>query len=102
MKYKLFRLSFPNGLLLGSGGAYADTIFSALCIEALQTGELQKLVDFTKKGELKISDTFPFIKEKLYITKPLIKPKRKKEEEDEGAKKIFKKLKYIPLNKLTD
>ena len=58
MKYKVFRLHFPAGVHFGKGRledtAYtfkADTLFSALCIEAVKDGEehLLKLVEYAKQ-----------------------------------------------------
>ena len=108
MRQHLFKLSFPTGISLGDNrlsdssiGLKADTLFSALCIESLsKTGCLQELVNLTKKGELTLSDVFPFIGDELYAPKPLVRVKVKNEEE--GAKKTFKKLKYVPLAKMQD
>lgn len=60
MKYKVFRLHFPAGVHFGKGRledtAYtfkADTLFSALCIEAVKDGEehLLKAGRICKTGE---------------------------------------------------
>ena len=89
MKIYLFKLSFPAGLSLGDGRLsdssiklFADTLFSALCIESLgKRGSLQNFVDLAKNGDLKLSDAFPYIGDELYAPKPLIRVKPKNEEE---------------------
>ena len=108
MKHYLFKLSFSAGISLGdrklsdsSIGLRADRLFSAFCIEYLSNnGSLQDFVSLAKDGDLKLTDAFPFIGEELYAPKPLISIKAKNEEE--GAKKTFKKLKYVPLTKMQD
>lgn len=107
MKYKICKLRFSSGLHVGKGMLtdgetvfLADTLFSALCHEALYiSGGIEKLVTYCKKGKLRISDGLPFVGETLYIPKPMITI----ESEDVGnskIKKAFKKLKYIPVEKM--
>lgn len=86
---------------------YADTIFSALCHEALKlNGEegLQKLIDLVDQNRLRFSDAFPFNKsidgKRYYIPKPMIEIKHG-DEGDSSVKKELKKLECIPWDKMT-
>ena len=103
MIYCLYKLKFPFGLHLGNGSLSdysinlcADTLFSALCIEALKKNCLHDFVNLAKSEKMKLSDAFPFIGKKLYIPKPIMKIKS--DEKVEDTEKIFKNLKYIPLS----
>ena len=69
----------------------ADTLFSALFIEAI---EMNMKTDWLLE-HIKISDTFPFQGEMYYLPKPLLQINSKVESNDY---KQFKKLKYIPIN----
>ena len=75
MKFAVYKLNFAAGVHLGTGtlvsGANtlpADTLFSALCMEAAQQGEksIKTLVDAVRQNRLRIGDLFPFIGEELY------------------------------------
>lgn len=108
MKFAVYKLSFAAGVHFGTGTLVsgtntlpADTLFSALCIEAVQQNETEipALVELVKQGRLRFSDLFPYIGDELYLPKPLVSIRR----EDEGnsiVKKSFKKLKYIPVSQL--
>lgn len=113
MKYKVFRLHFPAGVHFGKGRledtAYtfkADTLFSALCIEAVKDGEerLLKLVEYAKQGKLIISDGLPYIGNEYYIPKPVcnINMKEVEEASDSSVKKLYKKIEYIPVGYIED
>ena len=76
MKYYMFRLSFPYGVHFGDGNLdssnmtfHADTLFSALFIEAVKSGEqvAQQLLENTKKGNVVLSDAFPYIGDTYYL-----------------------------------
>lgn len=107
MKYKVLKLQFKTGLHIGNGllsGSesviYTDTLFSALCHEALNFPDgIRRLYEKCKTNRLKFSDALPFIGDTYYVPKPLLSISS----EDEGnsvKKKAFKKLKYIPINLL--
>lgn len=108
MKYSMYTLTFPNGIHIGNGKLsasdttiHADTIFSAMCIEALNIGGekmLSELVTFSKEGRLLVSDALPYISDTLYIPKPMYRITDK--EQDISKKKEFKKLEYIPYTEL--
>lgn len=108
MKFAVYKLNFAAGVHLGTGtlasGANtlpADTLFSALCMEAAQQGEksIKTLVDAVRQNRLRIGDLFPFIGEELYLPKPLV-PVQSENEGKSIVKKSFKKLKYIPVSQL--
>ena len=108
MNYQIYKLKFTTGVRFGTGGLNksagtlsADTIFSALCQEALKYGEdtLAKLVNAVRDGQLLLSDGLPYIKDRYYIPKPLMRLEYK-EEGDSVVKKALKKLEYIPVDRL--
>ena len=107
MFYKILKMHFLAGVHIGNGMltdgefvAHADTIFSALCLEAMHLpGGIKKLVEKCKTGSIRFSDGLPYIDDRYYIPKPYMTFDVK----DDGSsikKKAFKKLKYIPINKL--
>lgn len=107
MRFTIYRLQFPTGVHFGAGSLWdsmntlpADTLFSALCQEALARGgerELEALATAVQEGTLRLSDLFPFVGEELYLPKPLY-PVIREQEGDSIVKKSFKKLKYIPVS----
>jgi CRISPR-associated protein Csm4 len=116
MKYYLYKLKFKTGLHIGDDSGrmslassemtiHADTLFSALCHEALQIGGqdlLAKLIAIVSKGELLFSDAFPYRGDELYLPKPVLGLRFKREQTDSTQKKKFKALKYIPVNQFRD
>lgn len=106
MKYQSYRMIFPVGIHLGNKlsdesmfTVLADTLFSALCQEAVKSGSLDELVSAVKENKLLISDAMPFIGDTYYIPKPLVKIQTESQENSK-LKKAFKKLSYIPSDKL--
>lgn len=109
MKYDVYYLNFSTPLHIGNGnlvdaeqGIFADTIFSALCIEALKQGGLQLiqyLVEQARENQLVLSDAMPHIKNELWITKPYVQVNRE-QDGDSIIKKSFKKLRYVSLAKI--
>lgn len=108
MEYQLYKLVFSSGVHFGSGsldsGEYAfcaDTLFSALCQEAVGMGEetLDMLVRYVKDGSLLFSDAFPFVGGEYFLPKPVLHMEREKSDVgDSRVKKAYKKLKYIPVS----
>ena len=82
-------IHFGNGTL-ESCNIYigADTLFSALYIEAIKyENEYEdRLLKLVKSNKLKISDAFPYIGNKLYVPKPLLKVKRENESNSKEKK----------------
>lgn len=80
----------------------ADTLFSALCQEALRrdgVAGIEKLADLCRCDRLSMSDGMPFCGSRLYIPKPMLAIQGK--DGDSEQKKAFKKLKYIPLEQVS-
>lgn len=109
MKYKLYRLAFQSAVHFGrhnlDEGEYsccADTLFSALCQEALKIGDsvLQDFYQDTKDGKLLFSDMFPYVGSTYYIPKPMKRIETADNGGDSVIKKAYKKLKYIPMDML--
>lgn len=69
----------------------SDTLFSALFIESMK---LSLDTDFLLR-DLIISDTFPFNGDIYFLPKPMLHVKS--ENQDLSDKKLFKKLRYIPV-----
>lgn len=106
MKYQSYRMIFPVGIHLGNKlsdesmfTVLADTLFSALCQEAVKNGSLDELVSAVKDNKLLISDAMPFIGDTYYIPKPLVKIQTESQGNSK-LKKAFKKLSYISSDKL--
>lgn len=108
MQYKIFKMNFSTNVHFGDGSLgkikktlYADTIFSALCHEAIKMGQkqLDQLVRLVREDKIKISDSLPYIEEIFYIPKPLMREERKSEE-DISEKKYNKRLEYIPIEQI--
>ena len=90
MGYFYYQLNFQSPVHFGqseTGGKLekagfefsADSLFSAICTELAQQGELdllEKIVDMAKKGELLLSDLFPFMEkdgdEIYYLPRPYL------------------------------
>lgn len=110
MKYRIYKLKFrsvvhfgENSLDKSSETCMADTLFSALFLEAMKMGTdiAEQFYHFCKQGELLFTDALPYIDDTYYLPKPL---KRLRYESDNNSKvkKSLKKLKYIPYDQLED
>lgn len=113
MNYKIYKLNFTSPLHLGNGKLsdheyhlYADTLFSAMCIEARQSygmDELDTLVEAVKNNQLRISDGMPYYsgEEDIYlIPKPMAQIQN--DNIDYKLKKKYKNIKYIDITKVDD
>ena len=111
MKYKAYKLKFNTPLHIGKTRLYeyetmipADTLFSALCNEALLLyGEqgIQELVSYLKADRFRMTDAMPFHDDTYYIPKPIMNMNRQVES-NSLAKKKFKKLGYINSEKICE
>ena len=109
MNYIAYKLAFKTGVHFGNNSLsdgeaifHADSLFSALCIEAVKNSEdeLNKMHSLFSNGSLSISDAFPFVENTLFIPKPCCYIERK-EDKNTGSseeKKRQKKLKYISID----
>lgn len=109
MKYYIFRLSFPNGAHFGDGNLdsynmtfHADTLFSALFIEAVKSGGAMadRLLRAAREGKLVLSDGFPYIEDTYYLPKPMLYIERNEDVGNSVLKKTAKKLIYILWTKM--
>lgn len=105
---KIIKLFFRSPVHFGKGKMettartiLADTIFSAIFLQMLRSPDgvdtSDQLVEAVRKGDLRISDTNPFIGDTLYLPKPMQRI-QSEERADAKAKKEFKKLEYIPID----
>lgn len=108
MNYQFLKFQFATGVHFGEGGLVtcgitlsADIIFSALCCEAIR--DCQETLDFLVKevseGRFILSDAMPFIGDRYYIPKPML---RVEIEQDASFRKNLKKLNYLPADRLND
>ena len=104
MNYSIYKLRFLTPVHFGknqlSDSEYtlcSDTVFSALCMEAVRMGSdiFSNLLQSANSGDLQLSDAFPYIGEKMFLPKPHVFVEHEKEENSSIIKKAFKKLKYI-------
>lgn len=104
MKYRIYKMYFKTGIRIGENQLEtnsieipADILFSAIVNEASQISQelCEKIIEKFKNKSLKISDAFPFIGEEYLLPKPLVKISR--EESNSTEKKLYKKIKHIPL-----
>ena len=103
MKQAVYKLEFKTGVHFGnealsSNNSFfkADTLFSALYIEAIKLGLSDELLQNTKSGKILISDAFPYIGDTYYISKPMVYIE-KSDRGDSKLKKAYKNLKYVPV-----
>ena len=79
MEYVVYKLEFTtsvhfgNGMLSDTGVTfYADTLFSALYIEAMKLGKENIFLSEVAQGKLLFTDAFPYIGEQYYLPKPML------------------------------
>lgn len=100
MNYIICKLNFHVELHIGNGNLSdaeysicADTFFSALCHEAIKSGgesSLTYLVTLAKTKKIRISDGFPFIRDKFYVPTPLI------------CRRVLSKMDFLPMDHVRD
>lgn len=108
MKYTIYELEFQTGVHFGDAALdnteytfCADTLFSALCSEAvnMSEGTLDTLLDYVHKDKLILSDAFPYMNGEYYIPKPVMHISNDTNG-DSTIKKKYKKLQYIPVSEI--
>lgn len=112
MKYCIYKLKFTTPVHIGkklltdaNETIPADTLFSALCLEALKYGGeamINELVDYVKNNQLVFTDALPYKADTYYVPKPLNPVKKVDKKGDSKRKKAFKKIKYIPLESIDE
>lgn len=107
MNYAIYKLKFTAPVHFGKSlltdsefTLCSDTIFAALCMEAVRMGDdlLNELVRFAKSNDIQMSDAFPYIGDKLLIPKPHVFVEHSQDENSSIIKKAYKKLKYITID----
>lgn len=111
MIYKLYKLTFLNGIHIGKNSLSdtemsicADTVFSAMCHEMIKKGqdEFDKFIKKIFDGAIIISDMLPYYCNSYYIPKPMLKIENKSVQADLSLRKSYKKLAYVALESLDD
>lgn len=107
MNYKIYKMIFIQGVHFGDHSLekseitfQADTLFSALCIEALKIDKLDELLESVKEDHLVFSDAFPYMGQEFFIPKPMKKIEQVIQSEDMTTRKKFKKLEYVQVSLL--
>lgn len=108
MEYAAYKLEFNTPVHFGQRTLTshemtfsADRLFSALCFEAAKENEnaLNELLTLTRENKLIFSDAFPYADDKYFFPKPILPVKRKNNDEDVKARKTFKKINYLSIDK---
>ncbi len=107
MKTALIQFHFSTGVHFGDQRLEdaaqtfnADTLFSALFIEALKrdTACAEALLNAVREDRLNFSDGMPFMGERYYLPKPFIHIESKAEASDASVKKAYKKMTYVAMD----
>ena len=108
MDYKIYKLKFKTAVHFGGGMLNsservlrADTLFSALCLEAEKRGQLEMLYQLAKGEELWLSDMMPYIGKQFLVPKPLLAAQHQGEPTS-VEKKRLKKLTYLLAENVED
>ena len=116
MNYCLFKLRFTTPVHFGAPDSalslygsedhfLADTLFSALCREALTLWGgpgVNDLIETAKSEKLFLSDAMPWKKDSFFIPRPFVNGKQPKEELTSRQRKAMKRLKWIPVESFND
>lgn len=111
MNYGIYRLEFPQGVHFGqttlensSMTFQADSLFSALCMEALKIDKtrMEQLVEWVQKGMLLLSDAFPYEGDIYYLPKPFVSVNQAQRDDDVKKRKLYRKLEYLPINEFNN
>ena len=112
MNYCLYKLRFTTAVHFGTPDSalslytsedhfLADTLFSALCHEALNLWGSEGLRDFLQKadrGRLLLSDSMPWKEDSFFLPKPYFNGVRSSEELPSRQRKAMKKLRWLPIS----
>lgn len=110
MASKIYKLSFLTpvrfGLMTHTASQFcvhSDTLFSALFLALMETGEEKAFLDSVREGRLLFSDAMPYRGEELYLPRPVgVYPRQVDAETDPGTRKLLKKIHWVPLNRFQD
>ena len=104
MEYVIYKLVFTTGVHFGDGSLYtsrntfrADTLFSALCIEAMKISDnyMDRLLGYVRSGEIVFSDAMPYTNNTFYVPKPMTHIEQNVVEANAVSGKVFKNILYI-------
>jgi CRISPR-associated protein Csm4 len=107
MNYKIYQFVFHGAVRFGKNtlddtdySFCADTLFSALCLEALKNGQaaLDRLYQYASTGQVLFSDAFPFMQDVYFLPKPMLHIEADNDRGDSTVKKAYKKLQFIPAD----
>jgi len=107
-RFDVDRVHFGNdGLGATTIGAAADTLFSALCIQALRVGGvglLDALVLAADTSTLRLSDLHPYVGRTYLVPKPIARVESGAVDAAAAstAKKAAKRLAFVPVDALGD
>lgn len=110
MSLRLFRLDFSrvhfgdDGLERSTMACAADTLFSALCLQALRVGgeeQLEEIVSAAATGTLRLTDLLPYVGQTYFVPKPLLRVIGAPEANSSTAKKAAKRLSFVPADQLS-
>ena len=113
MNYSLFKLTFTSGVHFGTGNLdstetvfRSDSLFSALFVEALKSGDetADRFKNLVESGRLSFSDALPYKGTNYFLPKPCIYIDHKTDDTQNSSilKKQSKKLKYISVDNYLD
>ncbi len=106
MNYSIYKFEFLTGVHFGNGMLNdtaltfpADSLFSAMYIEAMKMGVAEQFYQAVHMDKLLISDMFPYVGDTYMMPKPMIyiEPTDRGNSEE---KKKYKKLKFLPVEQL--
>lgn len=108
MEYAIYKFDFQTGVHFGTGMLnestdtfLADQLFSALYMEAVKMKKETDFLQLVKEGKLRFSDTFPYIGKEYLLPKPMLYIETSERGKSE-QKKAYKKLKYVPVDRLAE
>ncbi len=107
MPVSIFKLTFTTGLHIGmdsSGksldngrlGIHSDTLFSALCLEALKAGCMNEFYKAADANGLVLSDALPFDGNTYYFPRPVLYNETWINAANPSVRKAIKAFSYIP------
>lgn len=111
MNYSIYKLHFSTPIHFGKNSLddseytiSSDTLFSAMCIEAVGDSYecLTQFFEQADQGKLSLSDLFPYIENKIFLPKPYLFIEHKDNDDSSVIRKAYKKLKYISTDSFSD
>jgi len=111
VNYNIYKLYFKTPVHFGKGRLstvsstfFADTLFSAMCKEAIMLygdNGAEMLYNMVLENKLKLSDSMPFNGDMLFVPKPIIDVERE-ERSNIHFKRKLENLDYIPIEDINN